>query len=102
MISEPSTPPSKIFNEKAQELAAALRAAFDAWVYRDATNEDEEIWIATDILLPGVFGFVAPMIVQTLDLDERGAETVTRRFAQHLDNAMQVRRVQYRRKGMKR
>jgi hypothetical protein len=67
-----------------------LRAAYKAWVQARNPN-NEEMWIATDLLLKGIFGFVAPLLVQTLDLHERGAQTITQRFAQHLGDAMHAR-----------
>ena len=89
MVTEPSMSQSKLFEETACELSAALREAFDAWLHRYGLEPDDAIWIPTDILLGGVFGFVTPMIVETLDLDERGAQSITRQFAQHLDKAIQ-------------
>ena len=94
-LTEPVIPPVKTLDENAQELTVALRAAFNAWVHRDATDVDDEIWISTELLLKGIFGFVAPTLVQVLDLREQGAQTITQLFAQHLDNAVQVRRVQH-------
>jgi hypothetical protein len=88
---ESSTPPSRTFDDNARELSAALRAAFDAWVHRDATDPDEEIWIATELLLKGIFGFAAPTIAEVLDLNKRGARTVTQIFAQHLNDVVQLR-----------
>jgi len=87
MIHEPSMPPSKTLDDHAQELSATLRAAFETWLQAQNPN-NEEMWIATDLLLKGIFGFVAPTLVQMLDLNERGAQTITQRFAQHLDQAI--------------
>jgi hypothetical protein len=83
---------STAFDKQAQELAATLRAAFDAWVHRDVPDPDEEIWIATEILAHGIFGFAAPLLVNTLNLQERGAQTMTQWCAEHLDRAIQARR----------
>jgi hypothetical protein len=81
---------SAAIDDNALALAKTLRDAYEAWVYRD--GRDDEVWISTELLLKGIFGFVAPTIVGTLNLDERGAETVTRHFTQALSDAIQRRR----------
>lgn len=92
MTHESSSPPPRTLDDNARELSATLRAAFDAWVHQDATDPDDEVWITTELLLKGIFGFAALTIVGTLDLGERGAETVTRLFSQALSQAIQERR----------
>jgi hypothetical protein len=93
MANDPSIPPSKTLDDNAQELTATLRTAFDAWVHRDARDpSDDEVWIATELLVKGIFGFAAPLLVNTLNLQERGAQTMTQWFAEHLDRAVQERR----------
>jgi len=87
-----SPQPATAIDDNALALAKTLRDAYQAWVYRDGRDPDEEVWISTELLLKGIFGFVAPTIVSTLNLDEHGAETVTRHFAQALAATIQRRR----------
>jgi hypothetical protein len=90
MTHDVSPQPLTPMEANALELTTALREAFHAWVDQKAP-EGEEIFIATEVLLKGIFGFAAPTIVGTLTLRERGAETVAKQFAQALADAIQRR-----------
>jgi hypothetical protein len=92
MSHEPSMPPSKTLEDHARELTTALRGGYEAWS-RAKNPNNEEMWIVTDVFLKGIFDFVVPTLVQTLGLNERGAQTITQRFAQHLNEA--VRRASF-------
>jgi hypothetical protein len=84
------SPPRSAIDDNALILAKTLRDAYEAWIYRD--GREDEVWILTEVLLKGIFGFAARTTVCTLDLDERGAETITRDFAQALADTIQRRR----------
>jgi hypothetical protein len=87
-----SPQPSNPREEKALDLAKTLRDAYQAWVSRISGEAEGEVWILTEVLLQGIFGFAAPTIVGTLNLGERGAESVTKEFSRALSSAIQRRR----------
>src|SRR5262245_35272619 len=75
-LGERMAQPSAAMERNAKALADTLRTAFEAWVH-EGYPAGEEVWIASELLMLGVFGFAVPLIVDTMDLQERGAETVT-------------------------
>jgi hypothetical protein len=87
-----SPKPSNLKEENALDLAKTLRDAYQAWVSQIARDAEGEVWILTEVLLQGIFGFAAPTIVGTLNLDERGAETVAKEFSRALSSTIQRRR----------
>jgi hypothetical protein len=81
--------PSNPVNDHAQGLTKALHDAYQAWA-EDRFGGRGEVWITTEVLLKGLFGFMAPTLVSTLRLDERGAAAITERFGQALADTIRL------------